>query len=146
MNTLNFEFDRKNKILRAARRAMIELNPVTPVSLREIVHELRDEIKIARAAGHRWEDIARVLQDAGCQNVKADTVRTYSKAEPSKRSKKIENAAKKKRKETPTIEAIERPVIIPTTPVQVTDQSVFENEVSNRQQGIIRPVKSSRVK
>jgi len=138
--------DSTEKIVEAARLGLAPLEPATPVTLRGGVHALRDDIKKARSNGLRWEDIAEILRRSGCENVKADTVRSYHRVELSKRSKKIANAQRREQELKRHNDEVERRQSASAAASQTTDQPIYENEVSNRQQGIICPVRSSRVK
>lgn len=119
---------------------------MTPVTLRGVVHALRDDIRKARANGLRWEDIAEILRRSGCTNVKAETVRSYHRVEPSKRSRKVANAKRREQELKRHNDEAEQLQSASFPSAQSAYQPNFENEVSNRQQGIIRPVRSSRVK
>ncbi len=138
--------DSTEKIVEAARLGLAQLEPAIPVTLRGIVHALRDDITKARKNGLRWEDIAEILRRSGCANVKADTVRSYHRVEPSKRSKKVANAKRREQELKLFSDGAQQHQRASTAAAQTTNQPIFENEVSNRQQGIIRPVRSSRVK
>lgn len=145
MNMSDDNADSAEKIVEAARLAMAQLEPVTPVTLRGVVHALREDIKKARANGLRWEDIAEILRRSGCDNVKADTVRSYHRVELSKRSRKVANAKRREQELKPHNDEAGQGQNASVTTLQSADQPIFENEVTNRQQGIISPVKSRRV-
>lgn len=138
--------DRTEQIIKAARLALFQMQPYAPITLRGVVHALRDDIKKARANGLRWEDIAEILRRSGCANVKAETVRSYHGVDQSSRSKKIANAQRREQQSKRHKDEAERPQSSCVAIPQSAEQLFFENEVSNRQQGISRPVKSSRIK
>ncbi|MEJ5082535.1 hypothetical protein [Ochrobactrum sp. MYb379] len=146
MNNPDDHADNTEQIVDAAKLALAQSQPAIPVTLRGVVHALSDDITKARKNGLRWEDIAEILRRSGCANVKADTVRSYHRVEPSKRSKKVANAQLREQELKRKNDAAEWRQNASIAAEQTTDQPIFENEVSNRQQGIIRPVRSSRVK
>lgn len=139
------EADSTEKIIKAARLALSQLAPIAPISLRGVVHALRNDINLARKNGLRWEEIAEILRCSGCNNVKAETVRTYHRVELSKRAEKVADAKRRqvelKRRNDEADRFQSALVAAPSS-----EQPTFENEVSNRRQGILQPVKSGRVK